>query len=140
MSFDSSGDDSAHNSQWDNLQSSLHCCGTGADSNGYKNWRNATIWQKHQANKYNVPDSCCNSSKPIVQDCGKIRTDNGTQVERNIYIQGCSMKMYHKLRENVNMAIGLGITVFLLQMIAATIACRIVYIALMTDCLFDILK
>ena len=50
------------------------------------------------------------------------------------------MKMYHKLRENVNMAIGLGITVFLLQMIAATIACRIVYIALMTDCLFDILK
>lgn len=100
-----------------------------AEQSGYKNWENATNWQKtlkfKEYHPKSVPDSCCKI--PGIKDCGKYIVNslgNGTWSEK-INKKGCFYKFYKDVKFDIGIGHIAGIVLFILELISVFVACRL---------------
>ncbi|BFY99258.1 hypothetical protein BsWGS_02298 [Bradybaena similaris] len=93
---------------WDDIQKNLHCCGVyGRSTNSLTSWFQwqQSQWFKSQTgNKKYVPESCCNTNFPDINQC----TMNNTQAaaERGqLFYKGCYDQFSDRIRQHI-LAIG----------------------------------
>ena len=101
--------DTAITTAWDNIQEDFKCCGV----------KNANDWTNTTFGKMNpdkAPDSCCEIVK---KGCGDGKLPKGTGLNS----KGCLEKFDEFVESHVNMIGGVGIGLFLFQLIMVIVAC-----------------
>ena len=104
-------ENAAQNLRMDELQQTLHCCG----SNNYTDWFPMHAKLCPKALNQCVPKSCC---KNDLTDCvyrNLPRTWSGGKDEFSIYTQGCADRLAKMLRRNMNILAGFGVCVAFLN-------------------------
>ena len=113
------GGNTSYDKVWDTLQQKYQCCGVGQlgkdSAPGYLDWMNSTWYNK--ANVGEVPISCCrNQTDPT---CGTIQMNQPntttTEIQNAIYNNGCLHEFYIWFRANIEIAVGINIGGFVLQ-------------------------
>lgn len=109
---------------WNSMQILFKCCGITGDINSTDSWayyKNNTKWFINNNNKEYVPSSCCRDSEntPNVTKCqGKGDQSiapvvgppvNISQMNDQLYTEGCYTSLYNMLKENLTVLIGVGV-------------------------------
>ena len=104
-----------HHQAIDNMQVQFKCCGIRR----YDDWTKSTYFQPQAA----VPDYCCHQT---VEGCGIGMTSRlEHEAAEFIYTEGCLVKMNNELGESKTLAVGIGLSAFMLLLIGALTTCVI---------------
>ena len=107
--YNQSTDLSVITMSWNDLQTSMKCCGV----NKYSDWSiNSSLNMT-----YSVPSSCC---KELSKDCGSGKIKDGDSGD--IYIKGCLVNFFEVVNENKDGIIIAFAVIFVAQSIVSIMA------------------
>jgi len=112
---DCTEDEKAVTKAWDEVQTSLKCCGTklnGTDATGYNSWTNSTAYPVTVSGKtFKVPASCCDSFDSTTNPT----KDSCRMSPRSANVTGCFDKLDQTFKDNKNTFLITGVVIMVIM-------------------------